>query len=57
MNATGDTLPTASRVSDPGMRALYRLENRWQAFARRQAGEITASSRGGGSDTEPTRRQ
>jgi 3-carboxy-cis,cis-muconate cycloisomerase len=32
MNATGDTLPTASRVSDPGMRALYRLENRWQAW-------------------------
>jgi 3-carboxy-cis,cis-muconate cycloisomerase len=28
----GDTLPTASRVSDPGMRALYRLENRWQAW-------------------------
>ena len=23
-----DTLPTATRVSDPGMRALYRLENR-----------------------------
>jgi 3-carboxy-cis,cis-muconate cycloisomerase len=32
MNATGDTLPTATRVSDPGMRALYRLENRWQAW-------------------------
>src|SRR5215471_10869522 len=32
MDATGDTLPTASRVSDPGMRALYRLENRWQAW-------------------------
>ncbi|MGE0222589.1 MAG: adenylosuccinate lyase family protein [Acetobacteraceae bacterium] len=27
-----DTLPTAARVSDPGMRALYRLENRWQAW-------------------------
>src|SRR5215212_6079203 len=27
-----DTLPTATRVSDPGMRALYRLENRWQAW-------------------------
>jgi 3-carboxy-cis,cis-muconate cycloisomerase len=27
-----DTLPTASRVSDPGIRALYRLENRWQAW-------------------------
>ena len=27
-----DTLPTATRVSDPGMRALYQLENRWQAW-------------------------
>jgi len=27
-----DMLPTASRVSDPGIRALYRLENRWQAW-------------------------
>ncbi len=27
-----DQLPTASRVSDPGIRALYRLENRWQAW-------------------------
>src|SRR6185312_5321680 len=27
-----DTLPTASRVADPGIRALYRLENRWQAW-------------------------
>src|ERR1700738_2617241 len=27
-----DELPTAARVSDPGMRALYRLENRWQAW-------------------------
>ena len=27
-----DTLPTASRVPDPGIRALYRLENRWQAW-------------------------
>jgi adenylosuccinate lyase len=27
-----DSLPTASRVSDPGIRALYRLENRWQAW-------------------------
>ena len=32
MTATSDTLPTATRVSDPGMRALYRLENRWQAW-------------------------
>src|SRR5205814_4217114 len=23
---------TATRVSDPGIRALYRLENRWQAW-------------------------
>ena len=27
-----DTLPTATRVSDAGIRALYRLENRWQAW-------------------------
>ena len=27
-----DTLPTATRVDDPGIRALYRLENRWQAW-------------------------
>src|SRR5579862_2884122 len=27
-----DELPTASRVSDPGIRALYALENRWQAW-------------------------
>ena len=27
-----DELPTASRVGDPGLRALYRLENRWQAW-------------------------
>lgn len=27
-----DTLPTATRVVDPGIRALYRLENRWQAW-------------------------
>src|ERR1700694_5190049 len=27
-----DDLPTAARVSDPGIRALYRLENRWQAW-------------------------
>ena len=25
-------LPTATRVADPGIRALYRLENRWQAW-------------------------
>jgi hypothetical protein len=33
------------------------LENRWQTYARRQVGEITASSRGAGSESEPTRRQ
>ena len=27
-----DELPTATRVSDPGIRALYQLENRWQAW-------------------------
>src|ERR1700709_1985928 len=27
-----DTLPTATRVADPGIRALYRLVNRWQAW-------------------------
>src|SRR5580693_5819031 len=27
-----DHLPTATRVSDPGIRALYKLENRWQAW-------------------------
>src|SRR5437868_6169421 len=32
MTATSDALPTATRVSDPGIRALYRLENRWQAW-------------------------
>src|SRR6516225_1472166 len=31
-NAMSDQLPTATRVSDPGIRALYRLENRWQAW-------------------------
>ena len=29
MTASSDTLPTATRVSDPGMRALYRLE-KWE---------------------------
>jgi adenylosuccinate lyase len=28
----GDELPTAAWVSDPGIRALYRIENRWQAW-------------------------
>ncbi len=27
-----DELPTAARVTDPGIRALYRIENRWQAW-------------------------
>jgi adenylosuccinate lyase len=27
-----DELPTATRVSDPGIRTLYKLENRWQAW-------------------------
>ena len=27
-----DELPTAARISDPGIRALYCLENRWQAW-------------------------
>src|SRR6202048_312802 len=27
-----DELPTAARLSGPGIRALYRLENRWQAW-------------------------
>src|SRR5947209_16839012 len=27
-----DELPTATRVSDPGIRALYKQENRWQAW-------------------------
>src|SRR6478609_9742321 len=31
-SAISDTLPTATRVSDPGLRALYRQESRWQAW-------------------------
>src|SRR5262245_18103074 len=27
-----DELPTAASVTDPGIRALYRVENRWQAW-------------------------
>ncbi len=48
---------------EESLRSVYKiagfseLENRWQAFARRQVGEITASSRGAGSNTEPSRRQ
>src|SRR5688572_10148293 len=32
MTSDSDSLPTATRVADPGIRALYRLENRWQAW-------------------------
>src|SRR3954468_20895337 len=31
-NSMSDELPTAARVADPGIRALYRQENRWQAW-------------------------
>jgi 3-carboxy-cis,cis-muconate cycloisomerase len=27
-----DTLPTATRVADPGLRAIYKQESRWQAW-------------------------
>jgi adenylosuccinate lyase len=27
-----DTLPTATRITDPGLRVLYRQESRWQAW-------------------------
>ena len=27
-----DTLPTATRVTDPGLRALYKQDSRWQAW-------------------------
>src|SRR2546430_9579418 len=27
-----DELPTAARVADPGIRALYKQENRWQTW-------------------------
>src|SRR6202011_4082438 len=37
-----DELPTAARVSDPGIRALYRLENRWQAWLDVEAALATA---------------
>ena len=32
MTTDSDTLPTATRVADPGIRALYRQENRWRAW-------------------------
>src|SRR5438876_6834426 len=39
-----DELPTAARVSDPGIRALYRLENRWQAWLDVEAALAKAQS-------------
>ena len=39
-----DSLPTATRVSDPGIRALYRLENRWQAWLDVEAALAKAQS-------------
>ena len=42
--ADSDTLPTATRVSDPGIRALYRLENRWQAWLDVEAALAVAQS-------------
>src|SRR3954463_12728881 len=30
--ASHDDSPTAARVRDPGIRALYKQENRWQAW-------------------------
>src|SRR5689334_20843884 len=32
MDGKNDSLPTATRVADPGIRALYKQENRWQAW-------------------------
>src|SRR5215207_9999966 len=45
MTTTSDTLPTATRVSDPGIRALYRLENRWQAWLDVEAALAKAQSK------------
>src|SRR5213592_1951957 len=42
MTANNDALPTATRVSDPGIRALYRLESRWQAWLPNEAAEAIA---------------
>jgi adenylosuccinate lyase len=39
-----DTLPTATRVPEPGIRALYRLENRWQAWLDVEAALARAQS-------------
>src|SRR5262252_9423055 len=37
-----DELPTAARISDPGTRSLYQLENRWQAWLDVEAALATA---------------
>ena len=39
-----DELPTAARVSDPGIRELYRQENRWQAWLDVEAALARAQS-------------
>ncbi len=39
-----DELPTAARVADPGIRALYRQENRWQAWLDVEAALATAQA-------------
>ena len=63
-----DERSTASRIPDPGIRALYKLENRWQAWldveaalARDWHGTAYAMSRSkqvtrrvAGKDTGPT---
>ena len=47
-----DALPTATRVSDPGIRALYRLENRWQAWLDVEAALARAVAAGARAETE-----
>jgi hypothetical protein len=48
---------------DTALREVYHmegsadLETKWQTFARRQAAEMTASSRGAATETDPVRRQ
>src|SRR5260370_40788418 len=37
-----DALPTAARAADPGIRALYRLANRWQAWLDAEAARAKA---------------
>lgn len=46
-----DTLPTATRVADPGIRALYRQESRWQAWLDVEAALAVAQA---GLDIIPT---